>query len=128
MDYDKRNDDRYRLKVNTFVTCGKEYTCVGTVKDISKGGFSFEHICRDSDGKAAMCSADIFLFGNAYYISNVPCRLIYDLPIKTFNVFDTPFTSIRCGVRFLDLTAEQRSKLEYFITNYTSEKILPLQQ
>ncbi len=125
---EKRNADRYQLKVNTFVTCGRDYTCVGTVNDISSGGFSFEHICRESDLKAPVCSADIFLFGNEYYISDVSCRIVYDRPVKTFNVFDTPFTSMRCGVEFLDLTLDQRSKIDYFITTYTAEKIPPVQQ
>lgn len=126
--YQKRKHKRFLAKQNTFASFGSGFNKVGKINDISKGGLSFEYIFfdEDEDRKAKPVQrVDIFLTKDAFYLSNLPCKIVYDgdkqVCKDNWNFISTPtFTTRRCGLQFDALTEDQMEQLTYFIENHTS--------
>jgi len=106
-------------KSNAFAALGRGITMVGKINDISKGGLAFEHITNLDLHQGDPNIIDIFLAGSEFYLSDIPCTRVYDMPIDTGNVFSSPFTTKRCGVKFSFLNDAQLEQLEIFLKNHT---------
>ncbi len=68
---------------------------------------------------------DIFLTGDSFYMSNIPCAIVYDIPMDTGNVFCSPFITKRCGVKFGILSDEQVVLLSDFLQCHTRGEVDP---
>ncbi len=85
---------------------------LGKLKDISRGGLAFEYI-TDEKPKEENSQINIFLSGNKFHLSNVPCKIVYDIPIREENYrFDKLLMTRRCGVKFKKTTANLKRLLE----------------
>ncbi len=89
---------------------------LGKLKDISRGGLAFEYI-TDKEPKKENSQINIFfLSGNKFHLSNVPCKIIYDILIRKENYqFNKLLMTRRCGVKFEELTTIQTKQLEFFL-------------
>ena len=124
MSIEQRDFKRLLPKDNTFAVLGRGATKVGKVKDISKGGSSFEYITnidlKDSNPK----EIDIFLTGEEFYLADLECNIVYDVQVNTGNIFSSPFITRRCGLKFGFLSENQMRQLEYFLKIHTLENSL----
>jgi hypothetical protein len=114
----RRRQERFQVKSSAFVVYNSNK--LGRVVDISMNGLSFSHVENDkSPGK--LRELDIFLIDSDFYLENVP--------IETGSVIKTyqpNFSSIylgQCSVQFGKLTKNQRSQIEFFIRNHTTQGI-----
>jgi hypothetical protein len=125
MDADKRRDARYVAKENVIAALQNGGTTVGKVRDVSKGGLSFEYIIYDEDSDAKSMGRDIFIFVDGFSIRRLPCRVVYDIPVpESDDLYITPLTTKRCGVKFETLSGDQEEKLEYLLQAYTRPAVL----
>ena len=114
---ERRKNRRFLAQEGAFAVIGPEFTKLGQIIDISRGGFAFRYIVTGSQENGAI-EADIFLAGDGFYLEKIPIKPIWDLKVpKKFSNGSLPMR--RCGVQFRDLTHHQRSQLEYFIQNHT---------
>ncbi len=89
----------------------------GKLKDISRDGLVFEYI-TDEEPKEENSQVDIFLSGNKFHLSNLPCKIVYDILIREENYqFNKLVMTRRCGVKFKKLTTIQSKQLELFLKN-----------
>ena len=109
---------------NTFAVIGRKFTKVGKVKDIGMGGLAIEYIagedCNHEAGRV-----DIFMTGHVFHLYNVPCKMIYDIEIHVPHVnnkYVKILTTKRCGVKFGELTEDEKAQLELFIESHTTAK------
>lgn len=111
------------LQQNAIAALGSEYSRVGKVLDISLGGLAFEYII----GEQIVLNStklDIYLVGNIFHLSNIPCRIIYDIQIHmpyVNNNLIKVLTNNRCGLKFDKLSRDESLQLKLFIEN-DSEK------
>ena len=90
---------------------------LGKLKDISRDGLVFEYI-TDEKPKEENSQINIFLSGNKFHLSNLPCKIVYDILIREENYqFNKLFMTRRCGVKFKKLTTIQTKQLEFFLKN-----------
>jgi len=115
MPEDLRAHKRYVLKKNAFAALGRGITMVGRINDISKGGLSFEHISNLDLQEPHAEIVDIFLPGNEFYLADIPCTKVYDIPVHTGSVFAPSLVTKRCGIKFNSLTDSQLEQLEHFL-------------
>ena len=106
------------LKEDTFAAFGNGLAKikVGKVKDISRGGLSFEYL-YDSESDSSGKLVDIWISGVKYAPRDVPCSKVYDIRSAT-DYENHPFASTimnRCGLQFGALSADQSAKLSFFI-------------
>ncbi|MFH1758519.1 MAG: PilZ domain-containing protein [Pseudomonadota bacterium] len=124
MGAERRNHIRFLAQDNVIVAFRNGNIKIGKVKDISKGGLSFEHIYEE-DLSEEVSKKEIVLWAEELRISDIPCRAIYDVPIPTpdeIQSFTIHFKTRRCGVQFESLSEEQTAQLDLFLKTYTQER------
>ena len=91
---------------------------VGKMSDISLGGMGFSYMGEKTPVEDCKC-VDIHLDQNGFCLSDVPCAIVYD----TFDSATGPQgdTCRRCGLRFGQMKDEHKNKLNYFLSNFTTE-------
>jgi len=90
---------------------------MGQIINISKNGLAFEYLERQSKS-IEVFKLDLLYAEDAYYLGKLLFRPIFDYAVDAEIPFDS-FTIRRCGVEFGELTAQQESKLEYFLNQHT---------
>ena len=121
MGTEQRKNGRFLVQEDVIVALRNGLTKIGKVKDVSMGGLSFEHI-YDENLNNELFKGSIFLFMNEFCISKVPCRVVYDIPVRTpneYQAFTLHFITRRCGVQFETLQEDQETQLEFFLKIYT---------
>lgn len=90
---------------------------VGQIRDISLGGVSFSYVdggeCREED-----CKLDILVAESAFYLEDLPFRLVTDLAVSEEAGFQVMKTKI-VGLQFKNLSSRQNAQLKRFIRRYT---------
>jgi hypothetical protein len=119
MNIEQREYVRLLPKNNSFAALGRDVTKIGKIKDISMGGSSFEYIIHVDLKQNTARELDIFLTGDDFYLADLPCTVVYDVPVNTGNVFTSPFITKRCGIKFDLLPEDQMALLEYFLQKHT---------
>jgi len=112
---ERRKDKRFQVTRSAHAVLGPHFRKPGQITDISRGGLAFRYIgCQDS---AESWELDVL---SARFCSlKLPFKTICDFEIANkFVLGSIPIR--RRGVRFGDLTDDQKSKLSRFIQNYTS--------
>ena len=94
---------------------------LGQIVDISQGGLSFRYIDIGERPNSSLKVKLSIKHNNGFKLEDIPFKTIYDLrATKEF-----PFSSTRIrrrGGRFVALSQEQISGLEYVIQNYTTSE------
>ena len=124
---EKRKYTRISTKDDAYAAFGTHFKKVGKLIDISIGGLSFTYIYKFEDCDQYNSRVTIFISNNGFYLPDLDCKLIYDLPIQSNNstpYLNIPFRINRCGLQFATLTDYQLDRLEFFINHYTSRSFL----
>jgi hypothetical protein len=113
---DKRTFSRYGVKGVIFTRLrseNEEEEGLGEVMDIGRGGLAIRYFVR-SDINEDYSNLDMFLSGDNFMINMIPIKKVSDIELPN----KTPFSTIsmrRYGLKFEELTADQSSKLGYYI-------------
>ena len=81
MSTEQRKYVRFSCKGDMFAALRDDFKKVGKINDISIKGIAFSYLSEinqvDSDDHNT--KVDIFNIENEFYLSNVPCKIIYDV-------------------------------------------------
>jgi hypothetical protein len=112
---------RFPAKNNSFAALRNGFKKVGKIDDISIKGLGFSYLSEitEVDTAGHFSQVDIFISGNRFHLSNVPCMIVYETPDTIFNKSFLVQMS-RCGLQFGELNRSQLEQLELFIENYTT--------
>jgi len=117
MNNERREFVRYQIKPHTVFLFSNYSPVKGWVKDISRGGMSFEY--TPSEECEPKPEISLILVGDAFpfYLPDLPCKTIYDIKVdKNHRPFKT--TGIRrCGVQYTKLDPEMQEKLEFLLSS-----------
>lgn len=125
-DRERRRYERFTVKDNAYVAVRPEFYKLGKIKDISRGGVSFEYIQHNHlnnrfsiSNRIVEPEIDIFLSTKKFYLSSIPCKIIYDK--KLTNDEDVMATGCQdkcCGLQFGNLSTKQSEQLLFFLNNH----------
>lgn len=122
---ERRRHPRNEVRGATFVVLRPDYTMLGQVTDIGRGGLSFRYMAGTGSWDESRIM-DIFVVGHDYYLDDVPFETVWDLPVAP-GVPWKAGTLRRRGVRFGDLTFFQESQLGQLMENRFPEALLTRQ-
>ena len=114
---EQRTQKRFQVQEGVFVLIKNDYSILGQIKNISRGGLAFTYIAN-GEKVHELFDVDIFLRGYGYYLKNVTSKKVADFHVKN----KLPFSSFiirQIGVQFGELTNSQLSQLDNFIQKYT---------
>ncbi len=119
---ERRKHVRVPVEDHCFVGLGQGLSKIGVIKNISIQGLAFEYMSRGEEVKDQLCEVDIFVDGQRFYLAEVQCKALYDIPVPTdtsdYDLKGT-FMTRRCGVQFEDLTREQTRQIRVFLKKFT---------
>ena len=117
---DSRHYPRFRAKERAYALLKPYCDKLGQIKDISTCGLSFEYLDigkHTPSQQEDQFSIDIILTNEAFYLSQVPCQIVYDSP-SSWQEDSDPYVGVenrRCGLRFIDMNHEQQEALDVFL-------------
>ena len=98
----------------------KIYTKLAKIIDISGDGLAFYYI--ESQNRAnELAEFDLIFANDAFYLDKILIKKVVDFTIDP-KIRLSSFTIRRCGAQFSHLKLNQRTKLDYFLTNYTTNE------
>jgi len=122
MGVERRKYIRFLVQGKTIAILEGMIDKVGKVNDISIKGLSFSYLSESNNAGSGNDSSrvDIFHKKNRFYLTNVPCKIAYDIPVyksgKNHSVM-----MYRCGLYFGQLPKFQLKILDIFIKKYATE-------
>ena len=122
MGVERRKFIRFLVQDNTFATLGSVFYKVGKVNDISIKGLSFSYLSENIEAGSNSDSSrvDIFISKNNFYLTNVPCKIVYDIP-NHISGKNHSVMMYRCGLYFGKLPKIQLKLLGIFIKKHATE-------
>ncbi len=117
-----RKYTRFSVPDNAYAALGPTFTRVGKIKNISMAGLALQYL-TDEVAELENLEVDVFVRGEEFHVSKIPCKLIYDIPLDTSaknQIFTNGLMRKRCGVLFEKLTKIRRELLEQFIATHTT--------
>lgn len=115
--YDRRKHKRFKVPADAFAIVKNPRFKLGQIADMSMGGISFYYISgKEFSEKIAV---DILLADDDFYVADLPGSIVSDECIF-LNQSAEKNAFKRCGLRFEELTSQQRSKLSCFIPQQES--------
>ena len=115
--YDRRRSRRYQAKRGTFAFFETRKDKLGQIKDISMRGLSFQYVNEDEqNGKVG--ELKIIIAGVGLFLDRVNAETITDVEVVNgFSV--SPLRMRQTGIRFMNLSPQQKVQLGRFIRNHT---------
>jgi PilZ domain len=114
---ERRQQKRFKAEEGAFAALVDQESRLGQIKDISLQGLSFRYI--DSSEKLDNARELKIILGNqGLYLDNVPFKKICDFEIESEFSFST-VKMRQIGLKFGDLTSEQKIRLNRFIERHT---------
>ena len=110
---DRRQHERFPVADEVFLTFRPSFERIGSVKDISKTGISFEYLAFEEGEEVEYVDVDVFSASQDLYISRIPCRIVYDIRKEPAFILRDAETR-RCGMEFGELSEQQASAFASF--------------
>ena len=115
MENERRKFTRFLVPENVYAALGPSFSKVGRIKDLGIGGLAIEYI-TDEDSVPGNSHVDIFSREEEFYLSKLPCKIVYDDPIEPCaGPQVSGLTRKHCGVQFYRFTSRLRKRLEGFL-------------
>ncbi len=121
MKIEKRKFKRFGPDDLAFAVFRPEFERLGRIKDISRGGLSCVYLDDKFISKnGSELKVDILLPNGEFYLSVVPCEVIYDLNMveEEYKSSISFMESRRCGLKFGELSDDQTAQLDFFLNNH----------
>lgn len=118
-----RRSKRYPAKDLAFALLKPYCDKLGQIKDISSTGLAFEYL--EFDGFTDKLNGhehlriDIIMTPEAFYLSQIPCQVVYDATIPYGqSMFVQGVHTRRCGLQFGELSPDQSAALSLFLEKH----------
>jgi len=89
---EKRQQALFLAINGSFAAFGYGFITVGSIKNIGMSGLAFEHINDEDMNHESLQRVDIFVPDHDFYLSYVPCTVVYNVPLRTTKVLAAPIT------------------------------------
>ena len=122
MNPERRKTVRFLPQTETYVALRPDFTKLGRLIDISRGGLSFQYISSKVESRGPT-QLDLFTGNNGFYLSTLRCKVIYDITLSEQETSATPFERRRCGLEFVEATEVQAAQLEFYLANHVAEEV-----
>lgn len=117
------NEQRLTPRFKTTDTCAvliaQNHVVSHNLLDVGKGGLAFSYSKSGDDDDWVGEKRDIDLFGEGFFIANMPVRIVSD---EIFNYPDVDEPSHtgklllrRCGVQFATLNSKQKNLIDSYV-------------
>jgi c-di-GMP-binding flagellar brake protein YcgR len=116
---ERRKTVRFLPQTETYVVLRPDFTKLGRLINISKGGLAFHYIAHQTEGQAPT-HLDLFAGNDAFYLSRIPCRVIYDIRYPENEKSLKLVEHMRCGLEFGEMTEVQATQLESYLKNHVA--------
>ena len=117
---ERRQFKRYSPAERAFAVLTGGCEKLGQIKNISKGGLSFEYIADQNDkssvGSESPGEIDIIMSRDGFYLRKIPCRIVHDGHIEPDHWIITSIPMKRCGIQFGNLNLVAADFLESCLT------------
>ena len=119
---ERRRYARYPVP-DDFLVFSHEAAVIGWIKDISRGGLSYEYI-PTAIMNISRDRIDIFAHNQKrFFLPGLSCKRIYDRD-GLEGPEGSPSVKFRhCGVQCYNLTTEQKTRLDFLLNNHCIHKI-----
>jgi len=122
--HEQRQYERLEPPQNSaFVVFRPEFSKIGPINDISRGGLGFTYLCpADNEVPATETSyiIDIIASHNSFHLTNIPCTLVYDAEADNDqSTFMPDLVKRLCGLKFDPLTEVQEKQITLFLEKHT---------
>ena len=119
---ERRQFKRYSTVDTVFAVIRPTFQKLGKIKNISKGGLSFEYIvdknCQNSVEGGSLTEIDVFCSREMFYIPRIPCKIINDGDVVLDHSIITSVQMRRCSIQFVSLKSETAYLLYSWLTRY----------
>ena len=123
MNKDKRRYARHAISSESLFIASLNSGKYASVRNISMTGLAFEHFAGAGDVRGCT-SIDIFMSGqDRLYLTNMKCRVIYDIAELSENITFSGSASRVCGLQFVSLSAEQKTDLVKLLSSKATRPI-----
>ena len=122
MHVERREHRRFRVKNNAFTVKNPDPVKLVPILDIGMGGLGF-YLDNGAQWLEESSKLEIMVADCSFYLENVPFQIISNLkvfPADAPNLFD----GRRYGLKFGNLRPGQKSRLKYFLRNYTERSTI----
>lgn len=114
---ERRSHTRFQAKTGAYTVFSRKSVIPGRINDISLGGLSFSYV-EGEEWYHDSSELDILFGDTDFFLDSIPFETVSDRIIEN----ESPYSQIimrRCGVKFGDLTSEQKTMLKIFIRQNT---------
>ena len=122
MNSERRKTERFLPRDETYVALRPDFTKLGRLSNISKGGLSFQYIASKGESQGST-HLDLFTGNNGFYLSRLACKVIYDNSLLEDNISSTSLEHRRCGLEFGETTEVQATQLELYLANHVAGEV-----
>lgn len=117
---ERRQTKRYRVRDGIFAVLMANKDKLGQIRDISMQGLSFRYVNADGSSREAG-ELKIIIAGYGLYLDKLPVETVSDFEIQGAFSF-SPLKMRQIGIKFVDLTLEQKYQIGRFIRKHTVEE------
>ena len=121
MNSERRKTVRFLPRDETYVALRPDFTKLGRLTNISRGGLSFQYIAPKGESEGST-HLDLFTGNNGFYLSRLSCKVIYDNRLFENNTSSTSLEHRRCGLEFGEATQVQAAQLDLYLANHVAEE------
>ena len=126
---ERRELPRFRVDKRTFAALRPVFDKLGRIVDISEQGLAFEYVCYNRAVQKSLMEEgletelDILVASDDFYLPRIPCSVVHDEQINEEHESGSLDVVVRrCGLRFGDLTTEQKSLIDFFVQIYGTRR------
>jgi len=119
MNTERRKTVRFLPQDETYVVLRPDFTKLGRLINISKGGLSFQYIAPKGHSQGST-QLDLFTSNDGFYLSRLPCKVIYDIRFPENEESSKLFEHRRCGLEFGEATEVQATQLEVYLKKHVA--------
>jgi len=121
---ERRVSVRRRPREKTFVAMRPDFSRTGKIRDISRGGLSFQYLSKvEVSDPGSDVNVDMFISDNGYYVPSLPCRLIYDRRERGAHPTPPGLEYRVCGLAFGDLNTDQTQQIGAYLQQHTADAV-----
>jgi hypothetical protein len=117
---EKRKHQRFKAKKGAFARINSKDKKAGQIKNISKGGLSFQYI-DDGEPLSGSIGLELFSITNDFYLKKLSANVVRDSEVAgVVPVSSAPMREL--AVQFGVMESNQRNILNCFIRQYTTQR------
>ena len=119
MNTERRKAVRFLPRTEAYVALRPDFTKLGRLINISRGGLSFRYIAYQRQEQAPT-HLDLFTSNDGFHLSRLSCKVIYDIRLSEKQRSSASLERRRCGLEFGEATQVQATQLELYLKNHVA--------